>query len=106
MDCSWEQLRIKTSIQGEKRKYNRDNAAALYNKLGPNLQKAMDLFSEKGVSIWLSVLPIEFHEFTLHKTALYLCYGWSIKNSSSRCNCGQLFTTEQLLSCPLGGFPP
>ena len=34
MDCSWKQLRIKTFIQGEKRKYNRDNVAPLYNKLG------------------------------------------------------------------------
>ena len=36
----------------------------------PALQRAMDMASERGASIWLTVLPLDEHCFALHKQAL------------------------------------
>ena len=43
-------------------------------------KKRMEVASEKGASTWLTVLPLKFHGFALHKgafhAALWLQYGW------------------------------
>ena len=52
----------------------------LIPQLPASLRRVVSLSSEKGVSSWLSVLPIEEHGFALHKgafrDALCLRYGW------------------------------
>jgi len=44
------------------------------------LKRALELTSEKGASNWLTVLPVQEHGFSLHKTAFHdaiaLRYGW------------------------------
>ena len=52
-----------------KRQHQKKEAEELVNKLPPNLQRAMEVSSEKGVSTWLTTLPIADHGFTLHKGA-------------------------------------
>ena len=42
--------------------------------LSPSMQYAMDLSKEKGASNWLTVLPLEEHGFSLHKTVYTKVY--------------------------------
>ena len=77
--------------------------------LSNNLQLSLKLAGEKGVSSWLSTLPLECHGFALHKggfcDALALRYGWSPKNLPVSCVCGRSNNIEHALSCPNGAFP-
>ena len=49
----------------------------------------MELPQEKGASIWLTALPIDIHDFALHKSAfrsrdaLSLRYNWLFQNQPS-----------------------
>ncbi len=73
------------------------------------MQLATDLAREKGASSWLTTLPLEEHDFALHKTsfrdAMALRYGWLPSQIPSNCVCGQPFTLQRALSCPRGRFP-
>jgi hypothetical protein len=67
----------------------------------------MDCAQEKGASSWLTALPLEEFNLTLHKgafgDAIALRYGWQPINVQSKC--GRSFTVDHALSCPMGGFP-
>jgi hypothetical protein len=69
----------------------------------------MDCAQEKGASSWLTALPLEEFNLTLHKgafrDAIALRYGWQPINVQSKCACGRSFTIDHALSCPMGGFP-
>ncbi len=66
----------------------------------------MDLAEEKGASTWLTSLPIQEFEFSLHKgafqDALTLRYNRQLQRAPQMCACG---TIDHALSCPKGGFP-
>ena len=78
----------------------------LKEQLHVDLQRSMELASEKGASNWLSALPFEKYGFALHKGAFQddvcLHYGWIPKNISTHC---VGFTIDHALSCPTGSFP-
>ena len=69
----------------------------------------ISLLSEKGASSWLSALPVEEHGFALHKgalrDALFLRYGWLPSGLPVHCVCGQGFSVDHALNCPIGGYP-
>ena len=73
------------------------------------LQRAMDMASERGASIWLTVLPLDEHRFALHKQAfrdvLALRYGWLPSMVPTHCACGQSFSIQHMLACSKGGYP-
>ena len=73
------------------------------------MRRSIDLAREKGSSTWLSVLPLEDHDFYLHKgefrDALCLRYGWSLSNTPHTCNCGTVFSVDHAMICHMGGFP-
>ena len=102
-----------TSIKKDIRKTNRqrqeDQAKEIHNHLNPKLRRSIDLAMEKGSSAWLSVLPLEDHDFYLHKgefkDALCLRYGWSLSNTPHTCNCGTVFSVDHAMICHMGGFP-
>ena len=64
--------------------------------------------SKKGASSWLSVLPIEEHNFYLHKSsfrdALCLRYGWEPTGLPTSCVCDKSLTVDHCLSCSHGGY--
>ena len=64
---------------------------------------------EKGASSWLTVLPLEEHQFSFHKQAfrdaLALRYGWQPSQLPAYCSCGEPFSVQHALSCPKGGYP-
>jgi hypothetical protein len=96
------------SITKESRQFNLDNAASVRQSLTPELQRSFDLANEKGVSVWLTCLPIDEYGFCLHKRdfldAMALRYGWSPANIPTLCACGVSFTIRHILSCPKGGL--
>ena len=39
------------------------------------------------------------------RDALSLRYGWQLKNTPHYCRCGNSFSTDHAMTCPLGGYP-
>ena len=68
----------------------------------------MDLGSEKGASTWLTALSLQEQCFTLNKQefqdALCLWYGWPLRNVSSHCVCGSVFSTDHIMICSHEGL--
>ena len=75
----------------------------------PQLKRHVELAMEKGASSWLSVLPLDDHNFSLHKgafkDAIYLRYGWKLLNTPTKCTCGTAFSTDHAIICPMRSFP-
>ena len=73
------------------------------------LRQTIEHCKDKGVSSWLSAIPIEQYGFALHKNeftdALCLRYGWTPPHLPSHCVCGKAFSVTHALSCPHGAFP-
>ena len=67
-----------------------------------------DTNQEKGVSNWLTVLPLAQNGFTLNKEQFWdsirIRYGWEIKNLPTTCVRGSKFTIDHSMSCKKGGF--
>ena len=65
----------------------------------------MDVASEKGSSMWLTVLPLKEQGFNLNKKefrdAVKLRYDWPIDDIPSICVCGNAFTTDHATICKL-----
>ena len=102
-------MAIKKDIRKTNRQRQEDQAKEIHNHLNPKLRRSIDLAIEKGSSAWLSVLPLEDHDFYLHKgefrDALCLRYGWSLSNTPHTCNCGTVFSVDHAMICHMGGFP-
>ena len=104
-----DQLTAKADVHTSRRETSTAEANRVKQALHDNLQRAMDLATEKGASSWLTALPIDEFGFALHKgafhDALALRYGWQPARTPSNCTCGTKFTIEHSFSCPRGGFP-
>ena len=102
---------IKKDIQKTNRQRQEDQAKEIHNHLNHKLRRSIyiDLGREKGSSAWLSVLPLEDHNFYLHKgefrDALCLRYGWTLSNTPHTCNCGTVFSVDHAMIWHMGGFP-
>ena len=70
--------------------------------------KAMNQAAEKGVSSWLSVIPLAEHGFTLNKgefrDAIAIRYNKPISDLPSQCPCGERYDLNHALNCKRGGF--
>ena len=79
-----------------------------FNPLPEFLQRAMEVALDKGVSHWLSAMPMEAYGFALAKgsfrNALCLRYGWTPPHLPLQCPCGKPFDTDHALSCGTGGY--
>ena len=108
-NCHSVQLSINRRIQHTKCTKQKVDAKELQRNLPTPHQRSMELSQEKGASTWLTALPVDEHDFALHKAAfrdsISLRYGWPLQNSPSHCSCGQPFSVEHALTCKTGGFP-
>ena len=108
-DIRGEQLLIKKYIYRLKFSMTSSNKASLLEGATTSLKRPIELASEKGVSNWLTVLPLQEHNFSLHKTAFHdavaLRYGWDPARLPQHCACGTKFTVEHSFTCPKGGCP-
>ena len=103
------QISGKAEATSMKKTHSKEVATTLKDNLNVSLKRAMELAQEKGVSSWLTALPIQEHGFTLHKSAFWdalaLRYDWIPSHLPSSCACGTCFSVEHALSSPKGGFP-
>ena len=97
-----------SEVSGKNSRSAREQANELREKLPHDLRRQMESAAEKGASSWLSVLPIQEHNFHLHKSsfrdALCLRYGWEPTGLPTSCVCGKSFTVDHCLSCTHGGY--
>ena len=70
------------------------------NVMNNEQRRLNEINREKGVSNWLTVLPIAENGFNLNKQQFWDCirlrYGWHIANLPSMCACGAKFDLQQL----------
>ena len=103
------QLEAKQTIRSNKAQFFIEKATSVRESLSSPLQKLFDIANERGSSTWLSVLPLKFHGYHLHKGAfrdgLCLRYGWEPPHLPDICTCGAPFSVDHALNCPCGGFP-
>ena len=71
-------------------------------------KRLLQLSTEKGVSNWLTRLPIAGYGFELSKqqfwNSIYLRYGLEISKLSTTCPCGSKFDIQHSMSCKKWGF--
>ena len=100
---------MKQEIYLKNRRSCEELASALHPQLSLDLQRAREFASLKGVSSWLTALPIDEHGFALHKSdfhdAVCLRYGWPLLHLPTECICGTSFTVEHAFTCSHGGYP-
>ena len=108
-DIQDEQFSIKSEIYRLKLSMSSSHKATLLDGASNALKTSVELASEKGASNWLTVLPLQEHNITLHKTAFHdavaLRYGWDPVRLPQYCACGKKFSVEHAFTCPKGGFP-
>ena len=108
-DCECKQINTKADIRRDQQAREKERTNDLVQNLPPPKQRAIQLASEKGASIWLTSLPLDEFGLSLHKRAftdaIALRYGWAPPNTPTHCACGISFSVEHSLSCPKGGFP-
>ena len=72
------------------------------------IKRALELAQEKGVSVWLTVLPLQEQGFNLSKRefrdAVKLRYDCPFDDIPSVCVCGENFTVDHAMICKRGGF--
>ena len=104
-----QQLEAKKDVRKENQILAKNTVAELGNSLPVSLRRPMEMAQERGASSWLTSLPIEEFNFTLHKGAFHdaiaIRYGWSPSRMPKHCDCGSKFSLEHSFSCPKGGFP-
>ena len=85
------QMKVKSYLRNSKRQQERADASQIIDKLSPDLQRSIEISSEKEASTWLTTPPLSDYGLTLHKgafrDALCLRYGWLPQQLSSRCIC-------------------
>ena len=90
---------IKSNLRRDKSQAIAAKVDQLKQELSDSFQRAMNLGSEKGASIWLTTLPLQERGFNLNKQEFQdiLClryiYGCQLKNLPTHCDCGS--------SCPI-----
>ena len=71
-------------------------------------KQLVKISTEKGLSNWLTMLPIPKHGFELSKQQFWdsirLCYGSEIANRPIFCPCGSKFDIQHSISCKKGDF--
>ena len=79
----------------------------LKDNMSAKSKRLLQLSTEKGVSNWLTVLPIAEHGFELSKQQFWdstgLRYGWEISRLPT-CPCGSKFDTQHSMGCKKGGL--
>ena len=95
-------------VRAERAKNWEKRAERLKEAAPKKTQRALDLATEKGSSMWLTSLPLKEMGLNLNKRefrdGLSLYYDWPIADISSTCPCGEPFTVDHAMICMRGGF--
>ena len=98
----------KNKIRQRRRDNNKIKLEEIRSNLDVQAIKINDANQEKGTYNWLTVLPLEEHNFYLSKEefkdAIRMRYNWAMPRLPATCACGERFSVEHALSCKKGGF--
>ena len=107
-DTLEKQRQARSVVRQEKRQAAAEDTQLLLEELPDDTKRMVNLAAEKGASNWLAVLPVDEHDFYLHKMAfrdaICLRFGWKPDRLPEKCVCGSSFTVEHALTCNRGGF--
>ena len=99
---------IKTNIKKQREVNYENKINDLRTRITPQQLKTNNINREKGVSSWLTTLPLEKYGFTLSKRefwdAINIRYNWPLSRLPTKCICGAAFDIQHALSCKRGGF--
>ena len=80
----------------------------LQDNMSEKSKRLLQLNTEKGVSNWLTMLPIAEYCFKLSKqnfwNSIGLRYGPEIWKLPTMCSCGGKFDIQHSMGCKKGGF--
>ncbi|PFX26663.1 hypothetical protein AWC38_SpisGene8659 [Stylophora pistillata] len=86
----------------------KERVKSVYERAPLKTKQALDLATEKGSSVWLTVLPLQEQGYNLEKRefrdAIKLRYDWQFEDIPSKCACGDVFTVDHAMVCKKGGF--
>ena len=113
--CQQHQLPDDSAVKSAKQTYRqkregdvKEKVRSVYERAPNNLKRALDLSSEKGSSVWLTVVPLQELGFNLNKRefrdSIKLRYDWPIEDIPTRCVCGDIFSVDHSMVCKKGGF--
>ena len=99
---------VQQEVKAERAKNLEKRAERLKEVALQKTQRALDLATGKGSSMWLTSLPLKEMGFNLNKRefrdGLSLRYDWSITDIPYTCLCGEPFTIDHAMICMRGGF--
>ena len=106
---TWKEIRkIKNEIKQDREGIFKSILESVRNEMNEEQRRLNEINREKGVSNWLTVLPIAENGFNLNKQQFWDCvrlrYGWYITNLPLTCACGAKFDLQHCMSCKKGGF--
>ena len=99
---------IKTEISQARVNFYKNKRADVYTDLTDAEKLQLDLAAEKGASSWLTSLPLKNFGFLLNKQefrdAICLRYNLKLKDTATKCVCGEPNTINHALICKKGGY--
>ena len=100
--------KIKNDIKHNKQERFKTILEPLRIDMNEQQKRINNINQEKGVSNWLTILPLVEHGFDFNKQQFWDCirlrYGWNITNLPTTCACGAKFDIQHCMSCKKGGF--
>ena len=103
-----QQKKTRNQVQHERLQYQKDKLHSVLAEMSQQDGRRIHENLQKGVSNWLTTLPLKDHGFDLTKQefrdAIKLRYGWALDRLPTTCVCGLRFDVPHALSCKRGGF--
>jgi hypothetical protein len=100
--------KTKEQIKENRQKFYDEKRQTIINKSSETVARIIELASEKGVSCWLTSLPLKDYGFSMNKQefhdAIALRYDMKISNVSGICLCNQKNSINHALTCHKGGY--
>ena len=96
------------SVRRAKQASHRSALDGLQTSLTSAQQFLADVAGEKGVSSWLTAMPVLHHGTVLRKTdfrdALCIRYDLPLLDVATACVCGSAMSVHHAMTCPCGGY--
>ena len=108
MELAKAQRVVRAQIEKESDERHQQRLKQLETNAPPVMKLATKLATEKGASSWVTAMPSNEHSTVLHKgdfrDACAIRYGWQLRDLPHECGCGEAFSVQHALDCPLGGY--
>ena len=103
-----EEAKVRSEIRRTNTNIQKQREEIIVASLDETVKKSVDQLKEKGVSSWLSTLPLEDQGFTLNKgefrDALAIRYNSELRGLPTKCPCDKPFSINHAMDCKRGGL--